>query len=83
MLCPAQKGVRAPVLVGKDCRGIHVIEGFEERAMLQEQPPAEPSYLETAKAAPSRQGDIADVRGAVGRDHLVHHKGSIFQISST
>lgn len=38
------------------------------------------SYLEAAEAAAPGQGDIADVRGAGGRDHLVQHQGAVAQL---
>lgn len=44
--------------------------------------PPHDSYLETPKTAPPRQSDIADVRRAVGGDHLVHHQGPVLQVSA-
>lgn len=48
-------------------------------------PPSQPCpglrpYLEAAEAAAAGQGDVADVGRAVGRDHLVHHQGSVLQV---
>lgn len=41
------------------------------------------SYLETPKAASPRQSDIADVRRAVGGNHLINHQSPILQVCPT
>lgn len=42
--------------------------------------PKSGSYLEAAEAAAPGQGDIADVGGAGGRDHLVEYQGPVAQL---